>query len=55
MKNKVLGWLLIIPMLIAILAGLFQPVNEEDIYTISGLMMFVFGTWAGIRLINLKD
>ena len=65
MKNKTLGvWVLTLGVLVliaigaAFLAALVETTDyplAELLYTLSGFGMLIFGTWAGIRLINLDN
>ena len=57
MKDKYLGALLLIATFTGITAMAFDGGTTVDfangLYTIAGFLWYIFGTWAGIRL--LKD
>jgi hypothetical protein len=57
MINKIIAYAMFIVIGAALFTGFFETQMEaqtaEIIYTIAGLGMIFFGTWAGIRL--LKD
>ena len=58
MKDNIIANIIFIAVGIAILTGIFEDslmVNTVDnLYTLSGLSLGIFGVWAGIRLIKLN-
>ena len=56
MKNHIIGKTILVALGLAILTAIFEKelsyVTSENLFILSGLLLFIFGTWGSVRLIN---
>ena len=52
MKNKTLGWGLIITLAVCFMAGVSTEDIGDNFYFLFGVAIYFFGIWGGINLIK---
>ena len=55
MTNKILGWILIVPLSVLFLSGAFGLYISDGYLALLGAVVIIAGIWAGIRLIKSND
>lgn len=53
MSNKATGWAIIGTLGLAILGGIAGA--GDGYYAVVGILLFVFGIWGAIKLINIEE